>query len=117
MSEEITEDYPDDFPYPGCLVYYCGLLSRYEKGLCKIKFFQNIPTVFYFRALYYRRYACKEVMAMCSYCKSDKLVKEECERCGKKYFSADVAGQLEKLVNAAKQLMREISAIDYSKAA
>ncbi len=56
-------------------------------------------------------------MAMCSYCKSDKLVKEECERCGEKYFSADVAGQLEKLVNTAKQLMREISAIDYSKAA
>ncbi len=117
MSEEITEDYPDDFFISGLPCILLQFVIPIRKGLCKIKFFQNIPTVFYFRALYYRRYACKEVMAMCSYCKSDKLVKEECERCGEKYFSADVAGQLEKLVNTAKQLMREISAIDYSKAA
>lgn len=75
---------------------------------------------------------------MCSYCKSDNLVKsetthvveykdcviiikhvpcEECEQCGEKYFSDEVARRLEKLVNTAKQLMQEISVIDYSKAA
>ncbi len=42
---------------------------------------------------------------------------EECEQCGEKYYSNEVAKQLEKLVNIAKQLMQEIAIIDYSKAA
>lgn len=42
---------------------------------------------------------------------------EECEQCGEKYYSDEVARQLEKLVDNAKQLMQEISVIDYSKAA
>ena len=42
---------------------------------------------------------------------------EECEQCGEKYYSNEVAYQLEKLVNNAKQLMQEISVIDFSKAA
>jgi YgiT-type zinc finger domain-containing protein len=42
---------------------------------------------------------------------------EECEQCGEKYYSDEVARQLEQIVNTAKQLMQEISVIDYSKAA
>ena len=42
---------------------------------------------------------------------------EECEQCGEKYYSNEVAKQIESLVNAAKQLMQEIAVIDYSKAA
>lgn len=42
---------------------------------------------------------------------------EECEQCGEKYYSNEVAKQLENLVNVAKQLMQEIAIIDYSKAA
>ena len=42
---------------------------------------------------------------------------EECEQCGEKYYSNEVAKQLESLVNVAKQLMQEIAIIDYSKAA
>lgn len=42
---------------------------------------------------------------------------EECEQCGEKYYSDEVARQLEKLVNHAKQLMQEISVIDFSKVA
>ncbi len=41
----------------------------------------------------------------------------ECDLCGEKYYSNEVAIQLEKIVDAAKQLMQEISVIDYSKAA
>ncbi len=75
---------------------------------------------------------------MCSYCKSESFVEskttyvveykeciiiikhvpcEECEQCGEKYFSDEVARRLEKLVNTAKQFMQEISVIDYSRAA
>lgn len=75
---------------------------------------------------------------MCMYCKSNDLVPtltthvvnykgnviviknvpcEECEQCGEKYYSDEVARHLEKLVNIAKQLMQEVSVIDYSKAA
>ena len=42
---------------------------------------------------------------------------EECEQCGEKYYSNEVAKQLENLVHMAKQLMQEIAIIDYSKAA
>jgi acetylglutamate kinase len=42
---------------------------------------------------------------------------EECEQCGEKYYSDEVARRIEKIVNAAKNLMQEISVIDYSKAA
>jgi YgiT-type zinc finger domain-containing protein len=42
---------------------------------------------------------------------------EECEQCGEKYYSDEVARHLEQIVNTAKQLMQEISVIDYSKAA
>lgn len=37
--------------------------------------------------------------------------------CGAKYYSDKTARQLEKLVNTAKQLMQEISVINYTKAA
>ena len=75
---------------------------------------------------------------MCMYCKCETTIQtftthvvdykgcviviknvpcEECEQCGEKFYTNEVALRLEKLVNAAKQLMQEISVIDYSKAA
>lgn len=42
---------------------------------------------------------------------------EECEQCGEKYYTDEVAEKVEKIVNAAKQLMQEISVLDYAKAA
>lgn len=42
---------------------------------------------------------------------------EECEQCGEKYYSCEVAKQIEVLVNMAKQLMQEIAVIDYFKVA
>jgi len=42
---------------------------------------------------------------------------EECEQCGEKFYSDEVAERLEELVSAAKRLMQEISVIDYQKAA
>jgi Zn ribbon nucleic-acid-binding protein len=42
---------------------------------------------------------------------------EECAQCGAKYYSDETARQLKKLVNRTKQLMQEISAINYTKVA
>ena len=42
---------------------------------------------------------------------------EECQQCGEKYYSDEVAGKLEQIVNLAKGLMQELSVLDYSKAA
>lgn len=42
---------------------------------------------------------------------------EECEQCGEKFYTDEVAEHLEQIVNAAKKLMQEISVIDYNKAA
>ena len=42
---------------------------------------------------------------------------EECEQCGEKYYTDEVAEQLEKMVNLAKQMMQEIAVLDYSKVA
>ena len=41
----------------------------------------------------------------------------ECGVCGEVTFTDDVSAKLETLVNTAKQLMQEISVIDYDKAA
>lgn len=42
---------------------------------------------------------------------------EECEQCGEKYYTNEVAQKLEQIVAAAKQLAQEISVMDYTKAA
>ena len=41
----------------------------------------------------------------------------ECDQCGEKYYADEVAEKLERLVNSAKQLMQEISVVDYKTAA
>ena len=42
---------------------------------------------------------------------------EECEQCNEKFYTDEVAEQLEIIVNNAKKLLQEISVIDYSKVA
>ena len=42
---------------------------------------------------------------------------EECEQCGEKYYTNEVAAKLEHIVNAAKEIAQEISVMDYNKAA
>lgn len=37
----------------------------------------------------------------------------ECEKCGEKLYSAEVAEKIEKLVDSAKKLMQEIAVFDY----
>ncbi|HAG14285.1 MAG TPA: hypothetical protein DCG49_10565 [Ruminococcus sp.] len=37
----------------------------------------------------------------------------ECDQCGEKYYTDAVAEKLERLINSAKQLMQEISVVDY----
>lgn len=75
---------------------------------------------------------------MCMFCKCDTVKKsvtthvvnykncvivvknvpcDECEQCGEKFYSDEVAEQLERIVNIAKELMQEISVIDFTKVA
>jgi len=42
---------------------------------------------------------------------------EECTQCGERFFDDEVAEKLEKMVDAAKQLMQEIAVLDYSRVA
>ncbi len=41
----------------------------------------------------------------------------ECQKCGEIIFSDDVSAKLERLVEAAKKIVQEISVIDYNKVA
>ena len=41
----------------------------------------------------------------------------ECDQCGEKYYTDEVAEKLEVIVNMAKKLMQEIAVIDYQQAA
>ena len=41
----------------------------------------------------------------------------ECEQCGEKYYTDEVAEKIEKIVESAKKLMQEISVVDYKTAA
>ena len=56
-----------------------------------------------------------------NYSNSEIIIKnvpcEECEQCGEIFYTDEVAEQLEKLVEAAKSLLQDISVIDYSKVA
>ncbi len=75
---------------------------------------------------------------MCMYCKCQTVVNsvtthvvnykgcliiiknvpcEECEQCGEKFYTDEVAIKIEKMVNATKKLMQEISVLDYKKVA
>lgn len=80
----------------------------------------------------------KEVLIMCMYCKNTTTVPNttthvvnykncviviknvpclECDQCGEKYYTDEVAEKLELLVDMAKKLMQEIAVIDYKQAA
>lgn len=73
-------------------------------------------------------------MNMCMYCKNSTLIHGitthvvnynnciiviknvpclECDQCGEKYYTDEVAEKLEMLVSMAKKLMQEIAVIDY----
>ena len=41
----------------------------------------------------------------------------ECEQCGEKYYTDEVAEKIERIVETAKKLMQEISVVDYKTAA
>ncbi len=41
----------------------------------------------------------------------------ECDRCGEKYYTDDVAEKLEEIIDTAKKMMQEIAVIDYQQAA
>jgi YgiT-type zinc finger domain-containing protein len=41
----------------------------------------------------------------------------ECEQCGEKYYTDEVAEKIERIVESAKKLMQEISVVDYKNAA
>lgn len=41
----------------------------------------------------------------------------ECDQCGEKYYTDEVAEKLEIIINMAKKLTQEITVIDYSHAA
>ena len=42
---------------------------------------------------------------------------EECEQCGERFYTDEVAQRLESIIDAAKKLMQEISVIDYLRVA
>ena len=75
---------------------------------------------------------------MCMYCKNTTTVKSkttyvvnynnciivvknvpclECEQCGEKYYTDEVAERLEMIVDTAKKMMQEIAVIDYPQVA
>lgn len=41
----------------------------------------------------------------------------ECDQCGEKYYTDEVSEKLEMIVNMAKELMQEITVIDYDQTA
>ena len=75
---------------------------------------------------------------MCRYCKNNTTIKSttthvvnyksciiviknvpclECDQCGETYYADEVADHVEDIVETSKNLMQEITVIDYSKVA
>ena len=46
-----------------------------------------------------------------------EVLRQKLRYYGEKYYTDEVAEQLEKMVNLAKQMMQEIAVLDYSKVA
>ena len=42
---------------------------------------------------------------------------EECEQCGEKFYTDEVAGRIEEIVNMTKKLLQEVAVVDYQKIA
>ncbi len=42
---------------------------------------------------------------------------EECEQCGEKFYTDEVAEKLEMIVDVAKNLMQEVAVLDYNQVA
>ncbi len=42
---------------------------------------------------------------------------EECEQCGEKFYTDEVAERLEEIVNTTKKLLQEVAVVDYQKIA
>ena len=89
LEGEIIEDYPDDFPHPSCLIF--GYTIN-DKIIHVVNYKNSIIVI-------------KNVPC------------EECEQCGEKYYTDEVAERLETIVNMAKKLMQEIAVIDYPQVA
>lgn len=41
----------------------------------------------------------------------------ECEQCGEKFYTDEVAAKLEVMVDYAKKMMQEVAVVDYAKVA
>lgn len=134
QTGEIIENYPNDFPHPSCLIFGYTINQKILHTIVG----SDGETLFFITAYYPSTDKFKGDLNMCMYCKCNELTSsvtthvvnykgcviiiknvpcDECTQCGERYYSDEVAIQLEKLVNAAKQLMQEISVIDYSSAA
>ena len=107
QTGEIIEEYPDDFPHPSCLI----LGHTKENKILHIVVGSDSNSLFFITAYFPSTDKFEKDF------KTRNVPCEECEQCGEKYYSDEVAEQVESLVNMAKQLMQEIAVIDYSKAA
>ena len=134
---EIIEDYPDDYPNPSCLIFgysVNGHILHIVAGCDNINIY--IITAYYPDTRF--KDSKKEVRNMCMYCKNSTTINSttthvvnyknciiviknvpclECEQCGEKYYTDEVAERLEIIVNMAKKLMQEIAVIDYPQVA
>jgi hypothetical protein len=57
------------------------------------------------------------IVILCKFCVIKNVPCLECEQCGEKYYTDEVAERLETIVNMAKKLMQEIAVIDYPQVA
>lgn len=135
---EIIEEYPEDYPNPSCLIFGYTVNNRIlhiVAGCDNINIY--IITAYYPDTKKFENQKKGEIN-MCMFCKNTTTIQSttthvvnykdciiviknvpclECDQCGEKYYTDEVAEKLEIIVNMAKKLMQEIAVIDYTQAA
>ena len=102
LNGTIIEEYENDYPYPSCLVYGISVNNKILHIVCGFNGKLEEKNTTFMVELDNCIIIIKNVPSLV------------CEQCGEVLYSNEVSKQLEKLVNAVRNSITEITIINYS---
>ena len=130
---EIIEQYPDDYPYPSCLIlgmsiedkYLHVVIGNHESDLFLItayfpsfdKWESDFKTCFYCKG----NIESSTTTYMTDYQGCYIIIKnvpcEKCSQCGEEYLNGETLERIEEIIQKVKGMLTEIAVVDYKQTA
>ena len=102
MNGEIIEQYPDDYPYPSCLILGMSIEDKYLHVV--IGNIESSTTTY-----------------MTDYQGCYIIIKnvpcEKCSQCGEEYLNGETLERIEEIIQKVKGMLTEIAVVDYKQTA